>query len=31
MPYPDGGAVDVFVLEGNEYTVTDFEDALGWL
>ena len=30
--YPDGGVVDVFVLErGNGYTVTDFGDALGWL
>ena len=30
--YPDGGVVDVFVLErGNFYTVTDFGDALGWL
>ncbi len=32
MLYPDGGVVDVFVLErGNNYTVTDFGDALGWL
>ncbi len=30
--YPDGGVVDVFVLEqANRYTVTDFGDALGWL
>ena len=30
--YPDGGIVDVFVLEqGNGYVVTDFGDALGWL
>ena len=30
--YPDGGVVDVFVLEyGNGYTITDFGDALGWL
>ena len=30
--YPDGGVVDVFVLErGSEYTITDFGDALGWL
>ena len=30
--YPDGGVVDVFVLErANGYTVTDFGDALGWL
>ena len=30
--YPDGGVVDVFVLEyGNRYKVTDFGDALGWL
>ena len=32
MMYPDGGVVDVFVLErGGGYTVTDFGDALGWL
>ena len=30
--YPDGGVVDVFVLErGSSYIVTDFGDALGWL
>ena len=30
--YPDGGIVDVFVLERDEgYAVTDFGDALGWL
>ena len=30
--YPDGGVVDVFVLQrGAGYTVTDFGDALGWL
>ncbi len=30
--YPDGGVVDVFVLErGHSYTITDFGDALGWL
>ena len=30
--YPDGGVVDVFVLErGDHYIVTDFGDALGWL
>lgn len=30
--YPDGGVVDVFVLErGGGYSVTDFGDALGWL
>ena len=30
--YPDGGVVDVFVLErGSGYTITDFGDALGWL
>ena len=32
MLYPDGGVVDVFVLErGSGYLVTDFGDALGWL
>ena len=32
MLYPDGGVVDVFVLErGRGYAVTDFGDALGWL
>ena len=32
MLYPDGGVVDVFVLERNDgYVVTDFGDALGWL
>ena len=32
MLYPDGGVVDVFVLERNgRYIVTDFGDALGWL
>ena len=32
MMYPDGGIVDVFVLErGDTYIVTDFGDALGWL
>ena len=30
--YPDGGIVDVFVLERDDgYMVTDFGDALGWL
>lgn len=30
--YPDGGVVDVFVLErGDTHVVTDFGDALGWL
>ena len=30
--YPDGGVVDVFILErGSVFTVTDFGDALGWL
>lgn len=32
LMYPDGGIVDVFVLErGSGYIVTDFGDALGWL
>ena len=32
MMFPDGGIVDVFVLErGDTYIVTDFGDALGWL
>lgn len=32
MLYPDGGVVDVFVMERNDgYIVTDFGDALGWL
>ena len=33
LMYPDGGIVDVFVLEQEqeEYTVTDFGDAIGWL
>ena len=32
MMYPDGGVVDVFVLErGGQFVVTDFGDALGWL
>ena len=32
MLYPDGGVVDVFVLERRSgYTVTDHGDALGWL
>ena len=32
MMYPEGGVVDVFVLErSNGYTITDFGDALGWL
>ena len=30
--YPDGSTVDVFVLErANNYVVTDFGEALGWL
>ena len=30
--YPDGGVVDIFVLETNgSFIVTDFGDALGWL
>ena len=32
MLYPDGGVVDVFVVERNGgYIVTDFGDARGWL
>ena len=32
MLYPDGGIVDVFVLErDNAYTVTDLGEALGWV
>ena len=32
MMFPDGGIVDVFVLERSDgFTVTDFGDALGWL
>ena len=32
LMFPDGGIVDVFVLESEgAYTVTDFGDALGWL
>lgn len=30
--YPDGGVIDVFVLETNNgYEVTDFSEAVGWL
>ena len=30
--YPDGGVVDVFVLErGGRYVVTDYGEAMGWL
>lgn len=30
--YPDGGYVDVFVVQRDEeYVVTDYGDALGWL
>lgn len=30
--YPDGGVIDVFVLETNHgYEVTDFSEAVGWL
>ena len=30
--YPDGGIVDVFILERqDEYVLTDFGEALGWL
>ena len=32
MLYPDGGVVDIFVLErGGAYTLTDFGETLGWL
>ena len=32
LMYPDGGVVDVFVVESaSGYTVTDYGDALGWL
>lgn len=32
LMYPDGGMVDVFVLEqGGRYRVTDFGETLGWL
>ena len=32
LMYPNGGIVDVFVLErNNAYIVTDFGDALDWL
>ena len=32
MLYPDGGVVDVFILErGIGYTITDFGEAIGWL
>ena len=32
MMYPDGGVVDVFVLDrGNSYTLTDYGETLGWL
>ena len=32
LMYPDGGIVDVFVLEeGGRYSVTDFGETLGWL
>lgn len=32
LRYPDGGIVDVFVLERQgEYVLTDFGEALGWL
>lgn len=32
MLYPDGGVVDVFVVQrGSSYLITDFGDALGWL
>ena len=32
LMYPDGGIVDVFILERqNEYVLTDFGETLGWL
>lgn len=32
LMYPDGGIVDVFILEWqDEYILTDFGEALGWL
>ena len=32
LMYPDGGIVDVFILERqDEYVLTDFGEALGWL
>ena len=32
LMYPDGGIVDVFVLENDgQYRVTDFGETLGWL
>lgn len=32
MMYPDGGIVDVFILErADSYTLTDFGEALAWL
>ena len=32
LMYPDGGMVDVFVLEkGGRFSVTDFGETLGWL
>ena len=32
LVYPDGGIVDVFILERQgEYVLTDFGEALGWL
>ncbi len=32
LMYPDGGMIDVFVLERDkEYILTDFGEALGWL
>ena len=32
LMYPDGGLIDVFVLERDEeYLLTDFGEALGWL
>ena len=32
MMYPDGGLVDVFVIERDgQYIITDYGEALGWV